>query len=221
MVGVRLACRRTQSCDPGSTRSHDPAPPSSRRCPTLQPPPVLSTSRPSHPSLSSLNISQRAHWSSTEAAGGCLGCTKAALKQNIEVALAHPRSKDCIVSFIEMFYDTSTVEAFRLMRFRRATKFFLIFKIWDTSLIVLVWASFESSGIMFILVWILHHLLGSRFENWIKEFPTWHGLDAERLVEGRFLFSSLLLWRPKVGQTSEVNSKVKIGENKQEKNPGL
>ena len=62
------------------------------------------------------------------------------------------------VWFRNVFGDTSTVEAFRRMRFRRATKFFLILNIWDSCLIVLLWASFESSGIMFILVWILHHL---------------------------------------------------------------
>ena len=102
---ARPACR-TQSCDPGSTRSHDPAPTSSPP-PNYwsPPPPALSTSRfhpPLSPFLSSLNISQRAHWSSTEAADGCLGRTKAVLKQNTEVALAHP---EIGFSFSKIFLD--------------------------------------------------------------------------------------------------------------------
>ena len=104
----RLMCRiQIRSCDPGSSQSHDPAPASSRWFrPSLRPPPMCSTSHqhpPSSPSLSSLNISQRAHWSSAEAAGGCLGRTKAVSKQNTEVALAHPMCKDCILFDLEMF----------------------------------------------------------------------------------------------------------------------
>jgi len=105
------------------------------------------------------------------------------------------------------FGSSSAVEVFRRMRFRRATKFFFILNIWDSSLIVLVWASFESSGIMVILVWLLHHL-------------TWNGCRVTGWG-GLLLFSSLLLRGPKVGQTSEVNSKIKIGENKQKQKPGL
>lgn len=34
------------------------------------------------------------------------------------------------------------------------------------------------------------------------------------------LFPSSGLWRPKVGQMSEVNSEIKVGENEEETNPG-
>ena len=78
------------------------------------------------------------------------------------------------------FEITSAVEVFRRMRFRRATKFFFNLNIWDSSLIVLVWASFESSGIMVILVWLLHHLEArSLRQNSTGKLLTWRGMDAE------------------------------------------
>jgi len=98
------------------------------------------------------------------------------------------------------FGSSSREEAFPLKCFRIVTTFF--FKIVEMSVRNLVWAKAEFSEMMGILVGVLHHFI-------------WTGCTINRTESGRdWLFSSALLWCPQIGQTGEVNSEIKVWENK-------